>query len=298
MNLISIITDAFLADIFCKHWMEIPKPMLNHIANVIDYELVNERYIVNNEELRNVVKWHRMGKMNLIRILIRCLDQDIDVIKNIKPHLNKFDYNIKNLTHLLGRRPHYIEYFPIDLSKITTTEAATVMSIGESYFLGKVDLLKYNFNFRESMEIIKGYCYDRKIIEQVNYKSLKGYQVSEILINTGVRDIDILDISTLTNIDWINLLEHNPEMLKYCNYDKFIDGDIFYSIKLYCMFDSPDLSYLIMDRDLSEISPFGWEKLLIENPKKFLAHCNLSKLDENNWNNILKSHPELYIYKI
>ena len=53
------------------------------------------------------------------------------------------------------------------------------------------------------MGIIQGYGYDRKIIEQVNYKSLKGYQVAEILIYTGMRDIDLLDISTLTNIDWI-----------------------------------------------------------------------------------------------
>jgi len=48
---------------------------------------------------------------------------------------------------------------------------------------------------------------------------------------------------------------------------------------------------------MDTISPFGWEKLLIEKPEKFLAHCNFNKLDENNWKYILKEHPEFHVYK-
>jgi hypothetical protein len=147
------------------------------------------------------------------------------------------------------------------------------------------------------MNIVKAYGYDRDMLEKVNYRSLKGYQVSEILINTGERDLDILDISTMTNIDWINLLEARPEMLKYCDYSKFMSGDIYYSIKLCCMFDTPDLTHLVLDRNLNDVSPLGWEMLLIEKPEVFLAHCNFSKLDESSWNYILKSRPELISYK-
>jgi len=297
MNIISISAEAFLLDMFCKHSERLPHSVLKHIANVIDYDTVPDRTIAEKEELRDVVHWGKLEKMKLIRIFIRCLDLDIDILDIIKPSLCKFDYKIKEMLHLLGRKPHYIQYFPIDLNKITTSEAALLLSLGHDFFLGKIDFSKYNFNYRESMEIIQGYSYRRDIIEQVNYKSLKGSQISEILIKSGDRDLDILDISTLTNMDWINLLSSRPEVLKYCDYSKFTKGDIFYSIRLCCMFESPDLSHMIIDRDMSSISPFGWEKLMIEKPDIFLAHCDFSKLDENNWRSILDTHPSFIIYK-
>ncbi len=297
MNIISISTHAFLADMFCNHSEELPNSILRHISKVVDYSLVPERIMVDNESTRDLVRWDRVEKMQLIRCLIRCLDQDIDILDKLLPSINNFDYKIKELIHLLKRRPRYIEYFPVDLDKITTSEAATVLSIGDSYYIKRIDLSKYKFNFKESMNIIQGYKYDRSVVERVNYKSLKGYQISEIMAHTGDRDVNLLNISKLTNIDWINLLEARPELLSYCDYDKFSYGDIFYSIKLCCMFDEPDLSHLVLKRGVNEISPFGWEKLLIEKPETFLAHCNFSKLDENNWSYILKAHPELHVHK-
>jgi hypothetical protein len=297
MNVISISTDAFISDMLCKHSDKLPESIIKHLAKVVDYTVVPERVLVDNEKVRKHVQWGRLEKMHLIRCLIRSLDQGVDIVDGIVFSLRNFDYKIKELAHLLLRRPNYIEYFPIDLNKITTSEAATVLALGGDYFLDKIDLSKYKFNFKESMSIIQGYNYRRDVIEQVNYKSLKGYQISEILINSGERDLDILDISTLTNIDWLSLLAHNPEMLKLCDYSKFMRGDIFYSIKLCCMFETPDLSYLVTNRDMNKISPFGWEKLLIEKSEKFLAHCNFNKLDENNWKLILENHPELSVYK-
>jgi hypothetical protein len=63
------------------------------------------------------------------------------------------------------------------------------------------------------------------------------------------------------------------------------------------MFDEPDLSRIVIDRDMSTISPLGWEMLLIKKPEIFLAYCNFSKLDNINWNNIIKIHPELAVHK-
>lgn len=297
MNVISISTNAFLSDIFCKHSKDLPDSILNHMAKTIDYDLVSDWTMISDDNIRKFIKWDRVEKMKLVRILIRCLDQDIDMLDKLLPQLNKFEYKVKELAHLLCRRPRYIEHFSIDLSRLSTPDAATLLALGDSFFLERIDLKKYKFNFKESMNIIQGYKYDRKIIEQVNYKSLNGHQVAEIIINTGDRDVDILNLSTLTNIDWINILENRPEMIKFCDYNKFMSGDIFYSIKLCCMFETPDLSHLVIDRDMNLISPFGWEKLLIEKPEIFLAHCNFSKLDEFNWNCILKSRPELHVYK-
>ncbi len=297
MNVISITVNAFLSDMFCNHWQKLPDSILRHISKVIDYESVPDRIIVDNPKIREIVRWDRLDKMKLIRVLIRCVDQNVDDIDKIKKSIQQYEYQIRDLAFLFMRRPHFIELFPINLDKINTNEVAMLLSLGTDYFLGKIDMSKYNFNFRESMNIIQGYKYNRSIIERVNYKSLKGYQVSEILTHTGERDLDILDVSTLTNIDWINLLEVRPEMLKYCDYSKFMTGDIFYSIKLCCMFDDIDLSYLVLNRNLSDISQFGWEMLLIKKPEKFLAYCNFSELEELSWNNIIKIRPELSVYK-
>lgn len=298
MNVISISVDAFLADMFCNHSSSLSNSILKHIANRIDYNLVPDRVMVDYDNVREVVNWNRVEKMQLIRCLIRCLDQDIDILDKIKPSLERFDYKIKELVHLLARKPHYIQHFPIDLDKISTSDTASILALGDDYFLNKINLSNHNFNFNESMKIIQGYNYNRDVIEKVNYKSLKGYQISEILIHTGSCNLDILDTLTLTNIDWLDLLEHQPSMLNLCDYDKFMNGDIFYSIKLCCMFEVPDLSYLVFNRDLKEITSFGWEKLLIEKPEKFLAHCNFNKLDDNNWKNIIKEYPQKYLCSI
>jgi hypothetical protein len=297
MDVISISTNAFLSDMLCNHWETLPLSVLRHISRVVDYESIPDRVVADNERVRDIIRWDRLDKMKLIRILIRCIDQNVNDLEKIKKSLQHYEYRVKDLNFLFMRRPEFIEFFPIDLNEVDTVDAAMLLSFGSIYFLDKIDLSKHNFNFRESMNIVKAYNFDRNILENVNYKSLKGYQVSDILVNTGERDLDILDISTLTNIDWINLLEVRPEMLKYCNYSKFMSGDIYYSIKLCCMFDSPDLSHLILDRGVDSISPLGWEILLIEKPEIFLAHCNFSKLDDSNWNYILKSRPELISFK-
>ena len=297
MNVISISLDAFMSDIFCNHWHELPYSVLKHLAKVINYKYIPDRLITDNPEIRKVIRWNKLDKMQLLRVLIRCIDQDVDDLEQIKRSLQKYDYRVNDLRFLFMRRPEFIEFFPIDLDKVNVIEAAMLLSIGSDYFLEKMDLRKYKFNFKESMNIIQGYNYRRDVIEQVNYQALKGYQISEILIHTGERDIDILNIETLSSLDWINLLDVRPELLSYCKYDKFKKGDIFYSIRLCCMFDEPDLSNLVLDRDISDITPLGWEMLLIKKPDKFLAHCNFNKLSDSSWNYILKSRPELHVHK-
>lgn len=297
MNVISVVTDAFLSDMFCNHWDELPYSVLKHLAKVIDYRYVPDRIITNNEEVRRVIRWNKLDKMQLLRILIRCIDQDVDDLEQIKTNIKKYGYRVNDLRFLFMRKPEFIEFFPIDLDKVNVIEAAMLLSLGSDYFLQKMNLRKYNFNFMESMNIIQGYKYRREVIEQVNYKSLKGHQVAEILIHTGERDIDILNLESLNSIDWINLLSDRPELIKHCNFNTFKKGDIFYPIRLCCMFDDIDLSHLVLTRDMRDITSLGWEMLLIKKPEIFLAHCNFDKLTETSWNFILKSRPELVIYK-
>ena len=296
MNVLSISSDAIMKDILLCGHDKLPHSVFKHIVKTINYSIVPDRVISDDDDILKYIVWDRMDRMQIIRVVIRCLDNDNLIVDKI--NLKKYKYKVKELIHLLKRRPRYIEHFAIDLNKVGISDAATLLSMGDEYILSRIDLSKYRFNFRESMNIIRGYKYDRDIIKQVNYKSLKGSQIAEVLINTGEENLDLLNTNYLTNIDWINLLEARPEMLKICNYKKFLTGDIFYSIKLCCMFDTPDLSYLVLDRGSKNITPFGWEKLLIEKPEIFLAHCNFSKLNDNNWSNILKEQPQLHKYKI
>jgi len=297
MNITSITVDAILSDIFCRHWDELPMSILKHISKVVNYNSIPDGIISDNEKIMDVIKWDRLDKMKLIRILIRCIDRDIDNLDKIKKSLCKYEYRISELTLLFIRNPEFISLFPIDLNNINTSDAATLLSLGSDYFLDKIDFFKYKFNIRESMNIIRAYRYDRSIIKKVNYKSLVGYDICEILINSGEKNIDLLNISTLTSIDWINLLENRREMIKYCNYEKFYVDDIFNSIRLYCMFYELELSHIITSRDVSKISPYGWELLLIKNPDVFIEYCDFNKLDELNWKNVIKYHPELCVYK-
>lgn len=304
MNVVSIAKEAFLKDIFCKHWGLLSPQELLHVSGLISYSHVPDNVIANNQEVIDVIDWDRIGRMQMIRILIRSIDHNIDILDKVD--LKKFDYKINEIKFLLRRNPNHIEHFPFDLGKLKTSEAAVLLSmelndetyIDKEYFLNRINLLDHEFSPMQSMSIAERFHFRRDVLESVDFKSFKGYQISKILAITGEANMDILDIKKLSSIDWINLLEVRPSMLKHCDLNKFNIGDIFYSIRMCCMFDTPDLSHMVMSRDMKSITPFGWEKLLIEKPEIFLAHCNFSKLDGNNWKNILLHHPKLVSYKV
>lgn len=293
MNVTEIIIEALLADDFSNHWQGHSKKELKHIARFVNYNHVPESVIVDNEEVRSVVRWDRMDKMKLVRCLTRSVDHDVDDIDKLLNEIRHHDYRINDLKFLLQRRPEFIQYFDIDINKLKTDDIANLLSLGHEYYLDKVDFKAYTFNATQSMNIFKGYGFDRDILEKVNYKAFVGSHIVNVIKNTGERDLDILDLTKLNNLDWLNLFEFRPDMLPMCDLDKFKKSDIFNSIKLYCLIEDEDLSFLILERDMSEIIKFGWEKLLIKDPDKFLPHCDLSKLDENNWSNIIEIRPEL-----
>lgn len=292
---ITIISEAYVLRVFTHDWDVLSNHELKHISSMVDYRKVPDRIISDNKEVFDVIDWNRMDKMQLIRIISRCLDQNFNVVDIIKK--SNHNYKVKDLKHLLFRRPEYIQHFDIDLNKLKTSEAASLLSLGHDYYLKNIDTSKYKFNFNESMSIIQAYDYDRSIIERVNYHSLKGYQISEILLFTGTENMDILDLEKMNSTDWFNLVSKRSDMYKYCDYNKFLNSDIYHSIQLFCAFDNDKTLDLILSRDLSKITPLGWEKLLIKKPEKFLAHCYFYKLESINWSSILSERPELISYK-
>ena len=70
MNVISISTEALITDIFCWEWEKLPRSMLKHLAKSVDFNIVPDRVISDNEEVRKVIDWDRVDRMKMIRIII------------------------------------------------------------------------------------------------------------------------------------------------------------------------------------------------------------------------------------
>ena len=107
-----------------------------------------------------------------------------------------------------------------------------------------------------------------------------------------------MNLKILTARKWIEILQVRPELLQHCDLNKFIQGDIFNSVELICLFEQEDFDFLIKNRYYQkELSAFGWEKLLISRPNEYAEICCYDKLNEANWKNILNVHPHLIFYK-
>ena len=173
-----------------------------------------------------------------------------------------------------------------------------LLSMGKDFFFNKIPIEKYRFNYKEYIDIIRAYDYEERILNRIDINKLKGHNISEILIVKGEPYVKYFDLKKLTPIDWIDLLEQRPELLKHCNIEVFMKKDIYYLIQLVVLFYEPDMTNLIFKRDMSKISPLGWEKLLIYNPDRFIDECDFSCLNELNWANIKKFKPELLVFKL
>lgn len=221
----------------------------------------------------------------------KCLLSKID--------LKKYTYKVKDIFFLLQNDYTLIfKFFDFDFNNLSQEDAYAIFCLGKDEFLNLIDITKYNFGFIEMMDIIRAYKYRREVIEKLKYTSLKNYQVTEILMNTGEESIDLFNLEILSTLNWLDLLSQQPDFIYCCDFDKFVHGDPFNLIQLVVLFDKPDLTYLIDKIDINDITPFGWEKLLIYKSDKFIDRCDFSKLNEGNWSEISIAKPELLVYKL
>jgi hypothetical protein len=289
----SIILHSLLADFFCKNFLELSEKELKHINKYVDYDSMPDRVLSDNAQLHPHINWDRISKMKAIRLV----SKNFELTKYI--NLKKYDYKIKEIFWFIKTDyTRLFDFFTFDLAKCSQEDIYLLLCLGESYFEEIIDFSNYKFSFIESMDIIRAYKYKKEIILRLQYNKLKNYQYTEILSNTGEESIDLFDLEGLSTINWLELLNHQPDFLYLCDFDLFKRGDLFNLIQLVVLFEKPDLSYLINEIDTSEISAFGWEKLLICNPEKFTDMCDFRKLTEDNWNRIVKYRPELIPYKL
>lgn len=289
----SIIIQSLLADFFCKNFLELTEKEMRHINKYVDYDSMPDRVISDNVQLHPYINWSRISKMKAIRLV----SKNFDLTKHI--NLKRYDYRIKEIFWFIkSDYTRLFEFFNFDLSQCSHEDVYLLLCLGEDYFEQNINFSDYQFSFIEIMDIIRAYKYRKDIILRLQYDKLKNYQYTEILSNTGEESADLFDIEELSTINWLELLNHQPNFLYMCDFEKFKRGDLFNLVQLVILFEKPDLSYLINEIDKDEISAFGWEKLLICSPEKFTDMCDFRKLTEDNWSRIASYRPELIPYKL
>lgn len=289
----NIILKSMLNYTFCMYKDILGNEELMHLFKVIDYEKIEDRFLVDDSRLFPYIHWDKVGKMQAVRMATR----NLEVLNYVD--LKKHDYTIREVFFLIKRDFNILfKYFNFDFKNLSHDDAYFILCLGSKRFYDMLDLKKYNFSFIEMINIIRAYNYNKNVIMDMDYSELKSYQITEILIKTGEESLDLFDLDCLNTLNWLDLLMYQPDFLYHCDFDKFIDGDPFNLVQLVVLFDKPDLAYLLDRIDLKKITPFGWEKLLISNPKKFASVCDFSKLNEANWAVILYYSPQLISYKI
>jgi hypothetical protein len=289
---LDIIVQSLLADFFCKNYSELSDKEMRHINKHIDYDSIPDRILSDNEQLHPYINWSRISKMKAIRLV----SKNFDLTKYI--NLKKYEYKIREIFWFIkSDYTRLFEFFNFDLSKCSHEDVYLLLCLSEDYFEQRIKLEDFKFSFIEIMDIIRAYRYRRDIVLRLDYPKLKNYQYTEILSNTGEDSIDLFDLEELSTLNWLELLNYQPDFIEICDTEKFKRGDLFNLIQLVILFDKPDLSYLIDEIDKNEISAFGWEKLLICSPEKFTDMCDFRKLNEDNWSRIVIYRPELIPYK-
>lgn len=290
---LNIILQAILTNFFCDNYFDLSEKEIRHINKYIDYDSMPDRVISDNIELHPYIEWNRISKMKAIRLVSKSF--------NLTEYINlkNYDYKIREIFWFIKTDyTRLFQFFNFDLTKCSHEDVYLLLCLGEEYFEQRINFDNYKFSFMEIMDIIRSYKYRRDIILRLDYSKLKNYQCTEILSNTGEENMDLFNIEELSTLNWLELLNYQPGFIEFCDIEKFKKGDLFNLIQLVILFEKPDLSYLISEIETSEISAFGWEKLLICSPEKFTDICDFRKLNEDNWNRISKYRPELIPYKL
>lgn len=288
----NIIIQSLLSKIITDEWVIQDEDGLCHMCQYVDFDKIPDRTIADNEKLHKMIPWENVDRMKIVRVVARN-SKIADFVD-----LSKYNYKIREIKNMLKIRPYLIDKMSIDLNKISHEDAFELLTIGVEELSKRIDTKKYDFTAKEIYEIIEYNNFVESIARDFDLKDLKDYHICDIIINTGDMYFDILNLKKLTARKWVEILQVRPELLSYCDFEKFKQSDIYNSVELICLFTYEDFDFLIKERKYQEeLSALGWEKLLINKPDEYKDICCYSKLNETNWKKIIKAHPELITYK-
>lgn len=257
-----------------------------------DPDVFTDISVADNDIVQEHFRWDKVRPKRLSRMMARAIDLGfIGLLSHLDTKGMKF--RVKDLKPLLRRKPEMIERFSIDMDKITDVEAHMLLELGKDYFLDHIDVKKRRFSVLQQFDICKSYGFSRKAMLLFDCKQFDGFQTKEALKQTGYDNIDLLDLKNMKLVDWLDLLIERPEMYQRCDILRFKNEPISQLISLAALTDDDNVFSFIKTKDLDEVSPLGWEKLMLHRPDMFESVCDYKKLDALNRKNVIALHPHL-----
>ena len=262
------------------------------LCGTMDINLLQDRTIIDNEVLRNNIDWSRLDPKKLCRLAARLHDTgNQEVIpkmglKNIKVHVSDIRYIIK-------RSPEFIELFDINIEKLSTQDCYYLLLFGESYFWERIKVKEKNFSIIQQFEISRAYEFREDVLRSMNTLKFDGFQTREVLKHVGKPLQELFKLDSMGILDWTELLIIRPEFSKDIDIDQFMKAPISNLIDLLIVLNDESVFEEFLKKDLTEISPYGWEKLIIHKPDLFVPVCSPDKIGQLNRKNILLLNPGL-----
>lgn len=207
--------------------------------------------------------------------------------------LSQFGYTVKELLPVLNFNPAYIHELQLDFNCLSLEDAYSLLMLNRPEINSLIDISKYEFDFLKTYDILKNSSFNTDNLPGLKLDELKSYQIKDVIIHGPDGVIDRFDLYKISKLDWIEIVRNKPELLSYCDFDKFKSGDLYDLVLLVITFDDPDLTYLFdLDR-IEELTPLGVEKLVVFKTDFAVEYCDLDILTTNNWNSILSQRPDL-----
>ncbi len=265
---------------------------LKTLCRTASIDLFNDASIIDNDVIRTNLQWERMDPKRVCRIMARLIDQGHDEILAFI-QTKDLRIRVRDIKALLLRQPSMIERFNINMAKLTDPDAHSLLILGKDYFFDHITIEGRRLNSGQQYEICRAYEFERRIMLRVDPRCFDGFHVAEILKCTGRKHLDLLDLSSMKLIDWLNLLSESADLYDKCPIAKFHKEPLGQLIDLATMMADDRVYALILERDLKDVSPFGWEKLMSHRPDLFASLCDYGKLDALNRRRVLEQQPQL-----
>lgn len=286
---VKLIAESFTYYFVEKYWEFLEDDELKHLLSRIDLNRLSDNVIVDNVYIRNQVDWDKVPRSKLLRCASRFLDiQETDYVVDVMK-LPQRNISASEVLHIVRRQPNMIDILGIDLQKLSTKEAYELLLLGVSYFLKRIPIEKYNFDYHQAFNISKAFNHRIDVFERLPYRSFNNLQVSQIMSKHGKKAEHFFDLNKLKPVDWIYILEKKPETYDLMDPTIFLETDVYELVRLLEICDYEEL-HVMMKFKHKELTAYGIERLLI-NHFQYHKIVDLSKLNKNNILKIQQYHP-------
>lgn len=247
---------------------DITDEFFEKLINFIDLSNLSDRDFFSNERIKKFVDYDRISKKQLIRLITR----DPEIINKV--NIGKFKFKIRELQYFLKMWPEYVGVFDFNMESITVDELIVLMGINMSYS-EMVDFNRMSFSKYHITDFIKNFSHRQllmnRLIDSQNFKeSMDSFHIRTLLKKTGAKYIERLDISSMNEFDWFDVIKSNPEMIDYCDLSIFEKNDCYLLAKL-ARFTRNVVPFV--EKNKEKISNLGWEHLLRVDFETYYPMC-------------------------